>query len=94
MCNHGNFVKDDMKIDDLILEGLELAKLKLEKPVEKNNNNAEEYEVNIRYNLLYLARHKPLQITNQCDSCSKYMCRVPEKIHTHSTLTLSLPCHP
>ena len=32
VCNHGSFVKDDRKMDDLSLGGLGLNELKLEKP--------------------------------------------------------------
>lgn len=36
MCSHGSFVKDDMKIDDLSLGGLELSEHRLEKPIKKS----------------------------------------------------------
>ena len=36
VCSHGSFVKDDMKIDDLSLGGLEVGELKLEKPVKES----------------------------------------------------------
>ena len=36
MCSQGSFVKDDMKIEDLSLGGLELGELRLENPVKES----------------------------------------------------------
>ena len=36
MCSHGSFVKDDMKIDDLSLGGLEVGERRLEKPAKES----------------------------------------------------------
>jgi len=36
VCSHGSFAKDNMKIDDLSLGGLELGEVRLEKPVKES----------------------------------------------------------